>query len=38
MRIAVAIVARNIQRLGVVVREQALQKIARRRGSYKKAA
>ena len=36
--VALAIVARNIQRLGVVVREQALQKIARRRGSYQKAA
>ena len=36
--VALAIVARNIQRLGVVVREQALQKIARRRGPYQKAA
>jgi hypothetical protein len=36
--VALAIVARNIQRLGVVVREQALQKIARRRGLYRKAA
>jgi hypothetical protein len=36
--VALAIVARNIQRLGVVVREQALQKIARRRGPYRKAA
>jgi hypothetical protein len=36
--VALAIVARNIQRLGVVVREQALQKIARRRGSCQKAA
>ncbi len=36
--VALAIVARNIQRLGVVVREQALQKTARRRGPYRKAA
>ena len=36
--VALAIVARNVQRLGVVVREQEIQKAARRRGPYQKAA
>ena len=36
--VALAIVARNIQRLGAVLREQEQQTADRRRGSYKKAA
>jgi hypothetical protein len=36
--VALAIVARNIQRLGAVLREQAQQAADRRRGPYKKAA
>ena len=36
--VALAIVARNIQRLGAVLREQEQQEAARRRGPYKKAA
>ena len=36
--VALAIVARNIQRLGAVIREQEQQAAKRRRGSYKKAA
>lgn len=36
--VALAVVARNIQRLGAVLREQAQQKDKRRRGPYKKAA
>ncbi len=36
--VALAIVARNVQRLGVVVHEQEIQKAARRRGPYQKAA
>jgi len=36
--VALAIVARNIQRLGTVLREQEQQKAERRRGPYQKAA
>jgi hypothetical protein len=36
--VALAIVARNIQRLGAVLREQEKQQAERRRGPYKKAA
>ena len=36
--VALAIVARNIQRLGAVLREQEQQAADRRRGPYKKAA
>jgi len=36
--VALAIVARNIQLLGAILREQEQQKAARRRGPYKKAA
>jgi hypothetical protein len=36
--VALAVVARNIQRLGAVLREQEQQAADRRRGSYKKAA
>ncbi|WP_156830573.1 ISNCY family transposase [Methylobacter marinus] len=36
--VALAIVARNIQRLGAMLREQEQQEAARRRGPYKKAA
>lgn len=36
--VALAIVARNIQRLGAVLREQAQQQANRRRGPYQKAA
>ena len=36
--VALAIVARNIQRLGGILREQEQQEAARRRGPYKKAA
>jgi IS5 family transposase len=36
--VALAIVARNIQRQGAVLREQEQQEAARRRGPYKKAA
>ena len=36
--VALAVVARNIQRLGVLVREQEVKKAARRRGPYQKAA
>ena len=36
--VALAIVARNLQRLGAVLREQEQQEADRRRGSYKKAA
>jgi IS5 family transposase len=36
--VALAIVARNIQRLGAILREQEQQEAARRRGPYKKAA
>lgn len=36
--VALAVVARNIQRLGAVLREQDQQKIKRRRGPYQKAA
>lgn len=36
--VALAIVARNIQHLGAILREQEQQKAARRRGPYKKVA
>ena len=36
--VALAVVARNIQRLGAVLREQEKQQAERRRGPYKKAA
>ncbi|MEN8133175.1 MAG: ISNCY family transposase [Pseudomonadota bacterium] len=36
--VALAVVARNIQRLGAVLREQEQQQAKRRRGPYKKAA
>lgn len=36
--VALAVVARNIQRLGAVLREQEKQEADRRRGQYKKAA
>jgi transposase, IS5 family len=36
--VALAVVARNIQRLGAVLREQEQQQVNRRRGPYKKAA
>jgi hypothetical protein len=36
--VALAVVARNIQRLGAILREQEQQAAARRRGTYKKAA
>ena len=36
--VALAVVARNIQRLGAVLREQEQQEADRRRGPYKKAA
>lgn len=36
--VALAVVARNIQRLGAVLREQEQQQMTRRRGTYQKAA
>ena len=36
--IAMAVVARNIQRLGAVLRQQEKEAAQRKRGSYKKAA
>jgi len=36
--VALAVVARNIQRLGALLREQEKQAADRRRGAYKKAA